>query len=77
MKIIKVEHEKKNLDTPLRIIVDGAQAVGKIDCNIKDCDIDYFTFTAHKVICLLYKNIRYMDPKELVLLVLKKKELIA
>jgi len=46
---MKEEHAKKNVDIPLRIIVDGAQAIGKIDCDVKDCDIDFFTFTAHKV----------------------------
>eukprot|EP00828_Plagiopyla_frontata_P020153 TRINITY_DN2575_c0_g1_i2.p1 TRINITY_DN2575_c0_g1~~TRINITY_DN2575_c0_g1_i2.p1 ORF type:complete len:252 (+),score=56.12 TRINITY_DN2575_c0_g1_i2:140-895(+) len=49
VKIMKEEHKKKNTDNLLRIIVDGAQAVGKIECDIKDCGIDYFTFTAHKI----------------------------
>lgn len=32
------------------VIVDGAQSVGHIETNVKDWDIDFLTFSAHKIL---------------------------
>lgn len=40
----------KEYDPNIIVIVDGAQSVGHIETNVKEWDIDFLTFSAHKIL---------------------------
>ncbi len=51
-------------------MVDGTQAVGKVDINLSDTPIDYFVCSAHKIygpkgIGLVYQNIASLEPTKI------------
>ena len=39
----------KKYNKNIIVHTDGVQAVGKLDINLKDLDVDYFTMSAHKI----------------------------
>lgn len=39
----------KSINPSIIVHTDGVQAVGKVDINLKDLDVDYFTMSAHKI----------------------------
>ena len=60
-EIIKFAHERG-----IKVIVDGAQSVPHMSIDVKDLDIDFLTFSAHKMcgptgVGVLYINERYFN----------------
>jgi cysteine desulfurase/selenocysteine lyase len=43
-KIIALAHKKNVL-----VVVDGAQAIGKMHIDVKDLDVDFYAFSGHKI----------------------------
>lgn len=39
----------KSINPNIIVHTDGVQAVGKVDINLKELDVDYFTMSAHKI----------------------------
>lgn len=60
-EITRLAHENNIL-----VVVDGAQAVGHVQTNVMDLDIDFLAFSAHKMlgptgVGVLYGKFKYLD----------------
>ena len=47
--IKEITKQIKEFNKNIIVHTDGVQALGKIDINLKDLDVDYFTISAHKI----------------------------
>jgi len=47
--IKEITSQIKEFNKNIVVHTDGVQALGKIDINLKDLDVDYFTMSAHKI----------------------------
>jgi len=50
-EIVKVCHRYPHRQTPIQVLVDGAQSAGGLPLNLADSEVDFYGCTGHKWLC--------------------------